>query len=77
LNASGTAQTETPLDESKLMSAEECASRILNAILQRKRSVIMSTQGKLTVWMNKFFPKFVDSQVYKHFANEPDSPLKL
>jgi short-subunit dehydrogenase len=77
LNASGTAQTETPLDESKLMSAEECASRILNAIIQRKRSVIMSTQGKLTVWMNKFFPKFVDSQVYKHFANEPDSPLKL
>lgn len=76
LNASGNAQTETPLDESKLMSAEECASRILGAIEKKKRSLVMSTQGKLTVWMNKFFPSFVDRQVYTHFANEPDSPLK-
>ena len=76
LNAGGVAQTETPLDESKLMSAEECASRILHAIQKRKRSLLMSTQGKLTVWMNKFFPGFVDQQVYNHFANEPDSPLK-
>ncbi len=77
LNASGKAQTETPLDEHKLMSAEECARRILTAIAKRKRTVIMSIQGKMTVWMNKFFPSFVDAQVYKHFANEPDSPLKL
>ena len=76
LNASGKAQTETPLDESKLMSAEECASRILQAIANRKRTLIMSLQGKMTVWMNKFFPGFVDRQVYKHFANETDSPLK-
>ena len=76
LNASGKAQTETPLDESKLMSAEECASRILQAIANRKRTLIMSLQGKMTVWMNKFFPGFVDRQVFKHFANEPDSPLK-
>jgi short-subunit dehydrogenase len=76
LNASGATQTETPLDESKLMSAEECASRILDAIQMRKRSLLMSMQGKLTVWMNKFFPAFVDQQVYNHFANEPDSPLR-
>ena len=76
LNASGGAQTETPLDESKLMSAEECARRILNAIAGRKRSLLMDTQGRLTVWMNRFFPNFTDRQVYKHFAAEPDSPLK-
>ncbi|GBL35250.1 dehydrogenase/reductase SDR family protein 7-like [Filimonas sp.] len=76
LSADGSAQTETPLNESKLMSAEECARRILKAIAQRKRTVIMTTQGKLTVWMNKFFPGWVDRQVYKHFANEADSPLK-
>lgn len=76
LNASGNAQSETPLNESKLMSAEECSNRILKGIVKRKRTIIMSTQGKLTVWMNKFFPSFVDNQVYKHFANEPDSPLK-
>jgi len=76
LNASGNAQSETPLNENKLMSAEKCASIILKGIEKRKRTIIMSTQGKLTVWINKFFPSFVDKQVYSHFANEPDSPLK-
>lgn len=75
-SADGKAQKETPLDEKKLMSAEECASRVLKAIEKRKRTLIMTAQGKLTVWMNKFFPGFADRQVYKHFANEPDSPLK-
>ena len=76
LNASGNAQSETPLNENKLMSAEKCASIILKGIEKRKRTIIMSTQGKLTVWINKFFPSFVDKHVYTHFANEPDSPLK-
>lgn len=76
LNAQGQSQSETPLEESKLMSAEECAQRILHAIAKRKRTVVMTTQGKLTVWMNKFFPSFVDRKVYSHFANEPNSPLK-
>lgn len=76
LNAAGTQQAETPLDEKKLMSPEECAQRILRAIEQRKRTLVMSRQGWLTVWMNKFFPRFVDQKVYELFANEPDSPLK-
>ncbi|MGI9191545.1 MAG: SDR family oxidoreductase, partial [Chitinophagaceae bacterium] len=76
LNANGTQQAETPLDEKKLMSPEECAQRILRAIEQRKRTLVMSRQGWLTVWMNKFFPRFVDKKVYELFANEPDSPLK-
>jgi short-subunit dehydrogenase len=71
LNADG----ETPLDEKKLMSPETCAKLIIEAIAQRKRTLVMTFQGKLTVWMNKFFPSFVDKQVFKHFANEPDSPL--
>jgi short-subunit dehydrogenase len=75
LNASGQAQSETPLQESGLMSAEECAHRILKAIATRKRTLLMSAQGKLTVWINKFFPGIVDKMVYKHFANEADSPL--
>jgi short-subunit dehydrogenase len=76
LNAEGKSQAETPLNEKNLMTADVCAKRIIEAIEQRKRTLIMSTQGKLTVWMNKFFPSFVDKQVFKHFANEPDSPLK-
>ena len=74
--ADGSAQKETPLDESKLMSAEECASIIMNSIEKRKRTVVMTGQGKLTVWMNKLFPALADKLVYKHFLNEPDSPMK-
>lgn len=75
-SSNGTAQAETPLDESKLMSAEECARIILNGIEKRKRSIIMTGQGKLTVWMNKLFPSLADKLVYKHFLKEPGSPLR-
>ncbi len=75
LNASGNHQTETPLEESKLMTAEECATRILNAVEQRKRTVVMTGQGKLTVWINKLFPGLADKLIYKHFLKEPGSPL--
>ena len=76
LNADGKVQSETPLDESKLMSAEECAERMIDAIVGRKRTLIMTLQGKLTVWVNKFFPSFADRKVYQHFLEEPDSPLQ-
>lgn len=72
----GSPQAETPLDESKLMTAEQCAGIIMAGVAKRKRSVVMTTQGKLTVWINKLFPSLADKLVYDHFLNEPDSPLK-
>ncbi len=72
----GSAQAETPLDESKLMTAEECARLIMDAIAKRKRTIVMTTQGKLAVWLNKLFPGLADKIVFDHFAKEPDSPLK-
>jgi short-subunit dehydrogenase len=74
-SADGNVQGETPLDEGKLMSAETCAEIIYDAILKRKRTVVMTGQGKLTVWMNKLFAGLADKLVYKHFLKEPDSPL--
>lgn len=71
----GSAQAETPLNESKLMSAEECARIILNGIEKRKRTIVMTSQGKLAVWLNKLLPSVADKLVYSHFAKEPDSPL--
>ena len=75
-SGNGTAQGETPLDEGKLMSAEQCADIILTAMENRKRTVVMTGQGKLTVWLNKLFPSFTDKQVYNHFLKEPGSPLE-
>jgi NADP-dependent 3-hydroxy acid dehydrogenase YdfG len=76
LSANGTAQGETPLDEGGLMSAEECARRILQAVESRKRTVVMTGQGKLTVWLNKLLPALADKLVFNHFAKEPGSPLR-
>ena len=76
LSAAGSAQKETPLDESKLMTAEECAMIILDGIEKRKRTIVMTTQGKLTVFLSKILPGFLDKMVFSHFAKEPDSPLK-
>ncbi len=72
----GSAQAESPLDESKLMSADECARIIIDGIEKRKRTIVMTTQGKLAVWLNKLFPALADKIVYNHFLKEADSPLK-
>jgi NADP-dependent 3-hydroxy acid dehydrogenase YdfG len=74
-DAGGQMQGETPLKEDKLMSAEECAGIILDAVKKRKRSVVMTGQGKLTVWMNRFFGGLADKLVFNHFLREPNSPL--
>lgn len=76
LSKDGTAQGETPLEESKLMTAEQVALHIIHAIEKRKESLILTTQGKMTVLLNKFFPKFMDKMVYNHMAKEPNSPFK-
>ena len=75
-SSDGSAQAETPLDENKLMSADECARIILDGVEKRKRTIIMTGQGKLAVWLNKLFPALADKLVYKHFLKEPDSPLR-
>jgi short-subunit dehydrogenase len=75
LSAHGEAQEETPLEENKLMSAEQCAAIILAGLQKKKRTIVMTTQGKATVWLNKLFPGWMDNMVFKHFAKEPGSPL--
>ena len=76
LAADGSMQGESPRDEEKMMSAEEVASHIYKAVKKRKNRLILTTQGKLTVLLNKFFPDWMDKMVYNHMAKEPDSPLK-
>ena len=76
LSKDGSQQGETPLDEDKLMSAETVARKIADAIVKRKKFLTLTTMGKMTVLLNKFFPSFMDKMVYNHMAKEPDSPLK-
>ena len=76
LGKDGAMQGETPRDEDKMMSSDEVADRIRKAVEKQKRTLILTMQGKMTVLLNKFFPKFMDKVVYNHMAKEPDSPFK-
>ncbi len=76
LSADGSAQGESPREESKMMSAQTVAKEIAEAVKYRKRDLVLTFNGRLTVWLNKFFPAFMDKQVYKHMAKEPGSPFK-
>jgi short-subunit dehydrogenase len=67
LNSEGVGQGESPMDESKLMSAETCAKYILNAIEKRKRVLVLTFTGKLTVFLNKFFPSLTDKLVHRFY----------
>ncbi|MBW7839783.1 MAG: SDR family oxidoreductase [Chitinophagaceae bacterium] len=60
LTKTTSAQGKSPLNEDKLMTPEECAALIIRAIKKRKRTLVMTAQGKLTVFMNKFFPAWSD-----------------
>jgi short-subunit dehydrogenase len=76
LTEKGLAQGESPRDEAKMMSAEEVAKRIARAVDQRKSELILTfVEGKLSVFLNKFFPRLLDKLAYTHMAKEPDSPL--
>ena len=76
LNEAGKSQSESPLDESKLMSPETVAQYIFEAIAKRKAYLYLTFQGKVTVFLSKFFPKWLDKLVYNTVAREKDSPFK-
>jgi short-subunit dehydrogenase len=77
LLADGSMQGETPRDENHMMKAETVANHVYKSVASRKRELILTfREGKLTVFLAKIFPVFVDKQIYNTFAKEPDSPLK-
>jgi short-subunit dehydrogenase len=76
LDKSGKEQGESTLEEKKMMTSEQVATIIANGVENRSRTLIMTTQGKLTVFLSKFFPAFLDTQVYKVFAKERNALLK-
>lgn len=72
----GSQQGETPRNEGKMMSAEECAKRIYKATKKRKNHLILTTQGVFTVFLNKLFPSMMDKIVYNVMAKEENAPFK-
>jgi short-subunit dehydrogenase len=75
LTKNGTSQGESPRDEGKMMTAEECAFHIYNAVVKRKRDLILTSQGKLAVFLNKWLPGLADKMVYNIMAKEANAPV--
>jgi short-subunit dehydrogenase len=75
LTKDGSQQGETPRDEEKMMTAAQVAKRIANGVIRKRRTVIMTFEGKATVLLNKFFPKLLDRMVYNKISKEPGSPV--
>ncbi len=76
LSKDGSAQGESPRDEGKMMTSEETAVHICNAIEKRKRTLVLTTQGRMVTFLNKFLPETLDRMVFNHMAKEPETPLK-
>jgi len=75
LSKDGSVQGESPRNEKKMMQPEEVATRIYEAVMNRKRDLVLTSEGKMTVWLNKFFPAFMDKMVFNHMSKEQDSPF--
>jgi short-subunit dehydrogenase len=76
LDNKGKALGESVLDEGKLMSAADCARHILRAIERRKRTIVLTFLGKVTVLINKLYPSLADRLTYKHYYNKKGEFVK-
>lgn len=76
LTGDGKSQGESPMDESKMMSAEEVALAIWKALANNKRDLVLTSFGRLVVFLNKWVPGWMDKKVIQHFVREKGSPLK-
>ena len=67
LNKDAKPQGESPMDEEKMMTAEECAHHIIKAIKNRDRMLVLTTTGRSTLFMSKFFPSWADKLIRKFY----------
>jgi short-subunit dehydrogenase len=51
---------ESPMKVAKIMTAADCATRIVRAIEKRERLVVMSVRGKLGRWLKLLAPGLID-----------------
>ena len=70
LTKDGTPQKESPRNEQKMMTAKKVAKNIICAIDCKKDTLTLSINGKLAVWLNRFFPKLAKRLVFDHFKKE-------
>lgn len=60
LDGEGRPLGTSPMQESKIMSAEECAALMVRAMAARRRMLITSTRGRLGRYLKLFAPGLID-----------------
>ncbi|MBY6187761.1 SDR family oxidoreductase [Marinobacter hydrocarbonoclasticus] len=60
MGADGQPLGDTPMQESKLMTADECAARMIKAIEKRQRLWLGSFRGRLGRWLKLLAPGLID-----------------
>jgi short-subunit dehydrogenase len=60
LDGEGRPLGTSPMQESKIMSAEECAALMVRAMAARRRMLITSMRGKLGRYLKLFAPGIID-----------------
>lgn len=76
LTGDGSSQGVSPRKEEKMMTAEQCAAHVYQATVRRRRTLVLTLQGKFVVFLNKWFPSLADKIVYNAMRKEENSPLR-
>ena len=75
LNEHGESQKNSPRNEDKMMSANRVAKVIVKATIKRRRKLILTSQGKLLVWLHKNFSGITDRIILQEMEKEQDAPF--
>ncbi len=69
-NARGEPAGKSGLDEADAMPLDECARQIIAAVRGRRRELVMSTKGRLGLWLKLIAPALVDRMARRALAKE-------
>lgn len=67
-NGAGGALGKSPMQEDKIMTAEDCARMILEAMRRRKRLLLTSRRGRIGYWLAFLAPGLMDRIAAKAIA---------
>ncbi len=72
LNKNAQPQGESPMNEEKMMTSEECAVHIMTAIKKRKRTLVLTSIGHSTLFMSKYLPSLADKLIRKFYFKDDE-----
>ncbi|MDA3854015.1 MAG: SDR family oxidoreductase [Bacteroidales bacterium] len=76
LDKDGHPQAESPRKEHKMMSCEKVATIIFKAVQKRKNNLILTSKGKMIVWLYRKMPRLANRILIHTMAKEPNSPTR-